>query len=137
MIAELAMKSGVRLKSYDDPSLLAACRREMESGHRTALLDCVLGATDEAAVRACIADDIHGDAPSHGVRTLRRIQQELELNLQLRHSSGVSVRTDGSPATSRERGAVVSVRDRCAGPTVGRHQKVTPRSATPGGGRSR
>lgn len=53
MFAAMARAAGREITGDDQAKIAAQCRQALAGGHRDPVLDCVLGATGEAAVRAC------------------------------------------------------------------------------------
>jgi hypothetical protein len=62
MFAAMAKLGGRELTGDDQAKIVAQCRQALAGGHRDPVLDCVLGAVGDAAVRACYLKGLDGQA---------------------------------------------------------------------------
>jgi hypothetical protein len=67
MFAAMAQAAGREITGDDQAKIVAQCRQALAGGHRDPVLDCVLGATGDAAVRACYLKGV--DAPAARTRS--------------------------------------------------------------------
>lgn len=62
MFAAMARTAGREITGDDQAKIVAQCRQALAGGHRDPVLDCVLGAAGDAAVRACYLKGFEGPA---------------------------------------------------------------------------
>jgi hypothetical protein len=62
MFAAMAKAASREITGDDKAKIVAQCRRSLAGGHRDPVLDCVLGAAGDAAVRACYLNGFDGPA---------------------------------------------------------------------------
>jgi hypothetical protein len=77
MFAALARDANRAITDDDQAKIVAQCRQALASGHRDPVLDCVLGAVDDVAVRACYLKGLEGPASSPAQSEAKRMLTRL------------------------------------------------------------